>query len=164
MWTDSPTAQLSTLLGWWTHTGCCCHPSSRQHCHHSCGHHDCGNCAGGARRVHCFPCYWTEESVSTKCTKTVMHVRYSLQHMYSFMFFVIVETKDEAILQKRRQHVTWKWPQRVPLGTFHWRGAMIMSTLVPVQTFPFSPTNRPSCSLFKPIPICWITIWLIIVL
>ena len=62
-----PKAQLSTLLGQCIHTVCCFHFSSQQHCHHSCGHHECCNGASGARWVHCFLCHWTEENVSANC-------------------------------------------------------------------------------------------------
>ena len=54
---------------------------------------------------------------------------YSLQLMYSFMFYyVIIETTDERRLWKWMQHVTsWKWHQRVALGTVH-HLCMAMST------------------------------------
>ena len=61
--------------------------------------------------------------------------------MYSVSrsMLLYTETIDKSALQKWRQHVTWKWHQRVVPGPSN--GHMAMSMCMPVQRFPFSPTQ-----------------------
>ena len=51
---------------------------------------------------------------------------------------ITLGTTEEQKPLKWQQHATWKWHQRVALGTFHCR--VLKNMCMPAQTFPFSAT------------------------